>query len=231
MVSVVTLLWLTLVAQSHVVERAAVWPLENDASAPLFTFERTITPRGPETVVEVWFREPQGQIAVYEKVTYDSRAVVRYDAVQHQIAERYLLQVAGDEAVLEVERDGEISRSEHEWTDDTLTIDQIPLYVHEHWDALMRGDEVGFRLVALNRGRIVRFKIKKRDRTTHDGQPAVVLRMEAGNVFVRWLAPEIDLVFADDADKTFLESRGLLPVKVRRGDEWEDLEGRLVWER
>ena len=179
----------------------------------------------------MWFLDPQGQIAVHEKVTCDDRAVVRYDSVQHQLGERYLLEVAGDKAVLEVERDGEISRSEHEWTDDTLAIDQIPLYVHEHWDASMRGNEVGFRLVALNRGRIVRFKIKKRDRATYDNQPTVVLRMKAGNVFVRWLASEIDLVFADDADKTFLKSRGLLPVKVRRGDEWEDLEGRLVWER
>ena len=57
-----------------------------------------------------------------------------------------------------------------------------------------------------------------------------LLRMEAGNLFVRWFAPEIDLVFADDDDRRFLESRGLLPVKVPRGDEWEDLVGRLVWE-
>ena len=85
-------------------------------------------------------------------------------------------------------------------------------------------------VVALSRDRIVRFKIKYREHLVREGQPAVLLRMEAGNRFVRWFAPEIDLVFADDADRSFLESRGLLPVKVLRGDEWEDLVGRLVWE-
>ena len=54
--------------------------------------------------------------------------------------------------------------------------------------------------------------------------------MEAGSVFVRWFAPEVDLVFADDDDRRFLESLDLLPVQVPRGDEWEDLVGRLVWE-
>ncbi len=36
----------------------------------------------------MWFRDPQGQLAVYEKVTYEHDAVLRYESVQHQIGER-----------------------------------------------------------------------------------------------------------------------------------------------
>ena len=225
-----TVLWLALLTQPAVVERATIFPLEGNPTPALFSFERTITPTAHGHVVEVWFRDPQGQLAVYEKVTYENDAVLRYESVQHQIGERYVLTVMGDQAVLETERADGMTRSVHEWTDDTLTLDQIASYVQQHWDTLMSGEEVSFRLVALSRARIVRFKITYREHRVHEGQPAVLLRMEAGNLFVRWFAPEIDLVFADDDDRRFLESRGLLPVKVSRGDEWEDLVGRLVWE-
>ena len=196
----------------------------------LFDFERTITPSDLGEVVEVWFRDPQGQIAVYEKVTYEDDAVLRYESVQHQIGERYVLNVMGDQTALETEKEGGTTRSTHKWTDDTLTVDQIASYVNQHWDRLLRGDEVSFRLVALSRDRIVRFKIKYREHRVHEGQPAVLFRMEAGNLFVRLFAPEVDLVFADSDDRNFLESRGVLPVKVASGDKWEDLVGRLVWE-
>ena len=225
-----TVLWLALLTQPAVVERATIFPLEGNPTTALFGFERTITQTARGRVVEVWFRGPQGQIAVYEKVTYENDAVLRYESVQHQIGERYVLNVMGDQAVLEIEQEDRMTRSAHEWTDDTLTMDQIASYVKQYWDRLMSGDEVSFRLVALSRARIVRFKIKYQEHRVHEGQPAVLLRMEADNLFVRWFAPEIDLVFADDRDRRFLESRGLLPVKVARGDEWEDLVGRLVWE-
>ena len=225
-----TVLVLALLAQPAVVERATIFPLEGNPTTALFGFERTITPTARGNVVEVWFRDRKGQIAVYEKVTYENDMVRRYESVQHQISERYLLNVTGNQAVLEIEKEGRTTRSTHEWTHDTLTIDQIASYVSQAWDRLMSGDEVSFRLVALSRDRIVRFKITYQEHRVYEGQPAVLLRMEAGNLFVRWFAPEIDLVFADDDDRQFLESRGLLPVKVLRGNEWEDLEGRLVWE-
>ena len=51
MVTDATLLWVAPVAQSHVVERPSILPLEGDPATPVFTFERTIIQRGPETVV------------------------------------------------------------------------------------------------------------------------------------------------------------------------------------
>ena len=231
MTVVLTALWLAIAAQAAVVERATVFPLEGDIAAPIFSFERTITRTDRETVVDVGFRDPEGEMAVTERVTYDGDRVVRYESDQRQIGERYVLSVDGYRAVLTTEREGEVSESTLDWTDDTLTTDQITDFVQAGWDALARGTALSFRLVALNRGRIVRFKISRTGTTDYDGRPAILLRMEAGSMFVRWVAPEIDLVFSDDDEHAFLESRGTLPVKVRRGNDWDDLEGRLVWER
>ena len=118
-----TALWLALLTQPAVVERATIFPLEGNPTTALFSFERTITPTALGHVVEVWFRGPRGQVAVYEKVTYENDAVLRYESVQHQIGERYVLNVMGDQAVLETEQKDRMTRSAHEWTDDTLTMD------------------------------------------------------------------------------------------------------------
>ena len=223
------LLWFVL-AQIAPVERASAFEREPDSGEPLFTFERRVSISAGQTVVDAQFRDREGQIAGTKRVTYAGRAVVRYELVQHQVEERYVMTVAGDDAMFEVERNGKTSRIRRDWTPDTLTVDQIRSHVAASWDRLMRGEEISFRFVALSRSRIVRFTLKHETAPTRDDRPAVVLRMRAGNFFVRRLAPQIELVFTADG-KTLLESRGPLPVKVRRGKTWVDLEARLVWNR
>jgi len=49
-------------------------------------------------------------------------------------------------------------------------------------------------------------------------------------MFVRRLAPEVDLAFSPDG-RTMLESRGPLPVKGGDGGAWIDVDARLVWGR
>ena len=220
---------LSLAAQTGPAGRASVFAHEGDASQPLFTFERTTDTKNGQTVAYVRFRDPTGDVAVTERVTYARESVLRHELVQHQVDERYVLTVSGDDAVFEIERNGEMSRTRREWTADTLIVDQIRPHVAAHWNRLMRGEEISFRLVALTRARIVRFTLKRRETTEQGGRPAVVIRMQAGNVFVRWFAPEIDMVFADGG-RTLLESRGPLPVKIKRGNGWVDFDGRMVWD-
>ena len=228
------LLSLSLAAQTGPAEHASVFAREGDApeadaTKPLFTFERTITITNGQTVADVRFRDRAGDVAVTERVTYAGQLLVRHELVQHQVDERYAMTVSGDNAVFEIERNGEMSRTRHDWTPDTLIVDQIRPHVAAHWNRLMRGEEISFRLVALARARIVRFTLKHRETTERRGRPAVVIRMQAGSVFVRWFAPEIDMVFANDG-RTLLESRGPLPVKIRRGNGWVDLDARMVWD-
>ena len=225
------LLWLSLAlaAQTAPVERASVFAREGDATQPLFTFERTMATTNGQNVANVRFRDRAGAIAVTERVTYAGQSVVRHELVQHQIDKRYVMTVSGDGAVFEIERNGETSRTRHNWTPDTLTVDQIRPHVTAHWNQLMRGEEISFRLVALTRARIVSFTLKRHQTTERGGRPAVVIRMRAGSFLVRWFTAEIDMVFADEG-RTLLESRGPLPVKIKLGNGWVDLDGRMVWD-
>ena len=223
------LLLLALAAQTAPVERASVFALEGDSTQRLFTFERTMAAAHGQTVANVRFHNQAGDVAVTEQVTYSGQSVVRHELVQHQVDERYVMTVSGGDAVIEIERNGKTSRTQHDWTPNTLTVDQIRPHVTAHWNQLMRGEAVSFRLVALTRARIVGFTLQRHEVTQYRGQTAVLIRMQAGSIFVRWFAPEIDMVFSPDG-KTLLESRGPLPVKVKHGSDWVDLDGHMVWD-
>lgn len=226
----VLLLWLVAAFQTGVVERATVVARDGDLSAPLFSLERTVTTSDGRTVAAVRFMDPAGHVVATERVTYVGGDVVGAELEQRQVDARHAMTVSDGDAWFEAVRDGKTSRTRRDWTPDALTIDQLPSFVTSQWDRLTDGEEVAFRLVALDRARIVRFRLTLRGETEHRGRPAAALRMEASSMFVRWLAPEVDLVFSVDG-RTMLESRGPLPVKVRDGDDWVDVDARLVWDR
>lgn len=228
--SPVLLLWLVAAFQAGTVEGATVVARDGELSAPLFSFERTVTTSDDRTVAAVRFLDPTGRVVATERVTYVGGDVVEATLEQRQVDERHTMTVSDGDAWFEAVRDGKTSRTRREWTPDTLTIDQLPSFVTSQWGRLLEGEAVGFRLVALDRARIVRFRVTHRGQTEHLGRPAAALRLEANSMFVRWLAPEVDLVFSADG-QTMLESRGPLPVKVRDGGEWVDLDARLVWDR
>ncbi|MEE2638274.1 MAG: hypothetical protein VYE68_13710 [Acidobacteriota bacterium] len=228
MLTRVVVSWLLLMTQTAPVERAYVFPRDDDATTPLFTFERVVSPTSEGTVAEVRFRDAAGDVAAVEQVTYAAGTVTRYELVQYQVDARYTMTVNGDQAVFESERKGELSRTRRDWTADTLTIDELRPFVSTHWDRLMQGETIRFRLVALDRARIIDFRLTRKEIVTYQNEPAVALRMEASRLFIRWLAPEVDLFFTPDGE-TLLESRGPLPLKLRAGNEWIDLDARMVW--
>ncbi len=210
-------------------ETASLYSGDGSAVA-LFTFERAARTVGDDTEVEVWFRDADGGLALYERVVYERGAVARYESHQHQVDERYVLEVVDDRALFEVTRDGETRESDDEWTSNTVIIDQLPDYVRTHWDLLMMGEEVPIRFVVMFRGDIVGFKIARHERIERDGRPAVVFRLRPGNFFVRWFVDAVDLTFSDDDRRALLEVIGRTPVKRLDRDDWVDLEGRMVWD-
>jgi hypothetical protein len=63
-------------------------------------------------------------------------------------------------------------------TKDTLVGDMVAPYIAAHWDALMKGAAVNFRMIALSRAETVGFQLVKGSETTRDGTPLVTIKME-----------------------------------------------------
>ena len=227
---VLTLLCAWCLAGVAEAQTGKVYPLEGDNGDPVYTFERVSHTVGRQTTVEVWFRDLEGNDALYEKVIYDRGRVVRCDSYQNQVGEHYVLHVADGRAVFSISRDDNTSRSEEAWTPNTVIIDELPEYIRHHWDTLMRGDDLQIRFVVMFRGETVGFTIYKERTTTWNDQPAVAIRLKPSNFFIALFVRPVELIFRDDDRKTLLETVGRLPVKKRQGSKWVDFSGRLVWQ-
>ena len=145
-------------ASAQEIQTATVYPVDGETPEPLYTFERVKTSDGARDRVEVWFRDLEGNVALHDAVVYENGEVVSYTSDQRQIAERYTLGVVGDRATFLVDKDGETSQSEEDWTQDTLIVDEVPAYIRQHWDTLMDGDDVTFRFAVMFRGDVVGFQ-------------------------------------------------------------------------
>ena len=128
---------------------------EGDLSAALFALEPNVTWTRPVT----WWPRSVGGV------------VVGADLEQRQVDERYVMTVSDGEAWYEFVRDGKTLRTRRDWTSDTLTIDQLPSFVTSQWDRLIDGGEISFRLVALGRVRILRFRLTYRGEIANLGRP------------------------------------------------------------
>ena len=211
-------------------QTATVYPVDDETSVPLYTFERVSTSDGTQERVEVWFRDLDGTVALHDAVVYEDGEVVSYDSDQRQIGERYTLRVVEDRAVFVIDKDGETSLSEEDWTQDTLIVDEVPAYIREHWDTLDQGADVTFRFAVMFRGDVVGFRVSKQETRSQGEDRSLVFRLSPSNFFIRWFVQPVDMVFRDDDEKTLLEIIGLVPVKRRDGSEWKDFTGRLVWD-
>ena len=67
--------------------------------------------------------------------------------------------------------------------------------VRRAWPELMGGDHVTFDFAVPNKLRSYRFRIRKTGEGRHESRPAVLLRIEPANFFVRLIAPHIDLTY------------------------------------
>jgi hypothetical protein len=212
------------------VSTARVYSLDSESVDPVFTFERRSESAGSQTVVSVWFRTRSGEIALYEKVIYERGRVVQYDSSEYQINEHDAMRTVGGQIAFTIKRDNRVTTSSEPWTDETRIIDEIPDYIRQHWSALLAGETLHIHFVVMFRGETIPFRIYKERTAEYNGKPAVVIRLRPSNWIVARFVRPVDLLFRSDERRTLLEINGTLPVKIRRGSKWVDLDGRLVWD-
>jgi hypothetical protein len=210
------------------VSTANVYSLNPKSVEPLFWFERRAQSAGSQTVVDVWFRTHDGQIALHEKVIYEREKVIQYDSFEDQIDEHYAMRAAGGEVSFVITRGHNVTRSSDRWTNETRIIDEIPDYIRKHWSALLAGETLQIRFVVMFRGEIIPFRIYKQATIDQDGTPAVVIRLRPSNWIIAKFVRPVDLLFRNDEPRTLVEMTGPLPVKIQRGSKWVDLDGRLA---
>jgi hypothetical protein len=212
-----------------------------DRKTVLFKFSRRLTRSGNQLQVIREYAYPDGKLAARERVLYNGDELQSYELQELQTGAygRAIVRPnpegpAGNMLSFEASKDlasrGSPKRRSETLQNDTLNYDMVGTFLAEHWDALMRGEEVKCRMIVAPRAETVGFRAVKESEAQWQGKPIVILRMEASSPIIRALVDPLHFKVEKDSPHRVLEYSGRTTLKIKSGNKWEDLDGITVFD-
>ncbi len=222
------------VSKSMPLLTGTLYSLEKDA-AELFKFKRTLSTKDSVTTVERSYTDLQGNEAVHETVIYTSDKLTRYEVKSSQTGDYAEITIKDGRAhFLFKDKAGKEKRDDEELEPNTLLGEQIPLFIEAHWDTILNGDSVGFRLLVEDRLETVGFKLKKDSIVDGEGgRKTVTVKMVPTSIFIQMIVKPLYFVAELENGKIFIsEYRGRTKPRKQKGDNsFDTLDTRTVFHR
>jgi hypothetical protein len=210
----------------------------SDQKKILFTFQRTATNSGPTTRVERKFIRPDGFVAVMENAVYESGQLVSYDMKEFQANVWGDIQISFDQKKparkkisinYRLAADAKKNAGQN-LPPDTLIDDNIYPYMLSHWDALMHGDSVKFRLVSLEHETTFGFRFVKESEITLHGLAMVRIKMEPTSLLVSRLIDPLYFTIEKEGAHRIAGYTGRTTPRIKKGKSWKYLDAETVFD-
>lgn len=205
----------------------------------IFHFRRTATQVGDAIQVEQLFTLPDGSVACRERILYRANQLVTYDTEDLRADVRGSIVIGPDPKNPKRERvsleqiqgqnpGAKILKGVEPLQPNTLISDTIYPFILGHWDELMNGSAVKFRLVSLDPPTTFAFKVVKDSESTRSGQPVVVIKMELGNVILAHLMRPIYFTIEKAAPHRVFSYIGRTTPRDKVGGAWKFIDAEVV---
>jgi hypothetical protein len=102
-------------------------------------------------------------------------------------------------------------------------------FLLDHWDALMRGEEVKCRYVVLPRVETVGFTFEKLTGDKRERKGVVIIKMSATSPIIAALVDPLYFTIERDGRHRVLEYEGRTTPKLKAGNKWKDLDAVTVF--
>jgi hypothetical protein len=208
----------------------------------LFTFRRTATRTGDQIQVEETFTLPDDAVACREHIHYLAGRLLSYDSEDFRADIRGSIVVDADPKNPKKERvrleqiqgrnpGARVVKGVELLQTNTLISDTIYPFILEHWEDVMRGAAVKFRLVSLEPASTFGFKVVKEAETTASGRPTVRIKMEPSNLVVAQLIRPIYFTIEKTAPHRVFSYVGRITPREKVGGAWKfvDAEAVIDW--
>jgi hypothetical protein len=217
-----------------------VFETGSDHKKVLFNFERTATRHGDTVRVERKFTLPNGTTAATEDIVYESGPPVSLEMKEFQAGLWGEMQIKTDaknpahqKIIITHGKMGEVKKAgtTDDLQPDTLVDDTLYPFIVAHWDELMRGGPVKFRLVSLEWEKTYGFKLTKTGEAVVDGKPVVVIQMVPTNMLVaEFMDPITFSLEKDGAQHRMVEYLGRTTPRIKSGKAWKYLDADTVFD-
>jgi hypothetical protein len=212
-----------------------------DRKTVLFKFSRRSTRSGNQLEAIREYVYPDGKLAARERVRYNGDDMQSYELQELQTGAygRAIVRPNPDnpgdnllsfESAKNLAARGSPKRRTETLRNDTLNYDMVGTFLVEHWDALMKGEEIKCRMIVAPRAETVGFRAVKESETQWQGKPIVILRMEATSPVIRALVDPLHFKVEKDSPHRVLEYSGRTTLKFKSGNKWEDLDAVTIFD-
>ena len=211
-----------------------------DRKTVLFKFSRRSTRSGIKLEVNREYTYPDGKLAARERVVYNGDYLQAYELEESQTGGYGRASINPDPSnpakkVLSFEyaKDsasrGSPKRGAETLRNATLNNDMVGPFLAEHWDALIKGEEVKCRMIVVARRETVGFRFLKESQTQWQGNPIVIVRMEPTSPLIRALVDPLHFKIEKQGAHHVLEYSGRTTPKSKSGSKWDDLDAVTVF--
>src|SRR5262249_25225697 len=210
----------------------------SDRQKLLFRFKRQATQSGSRLTVLRDYTYPDGKAAAREEIVYEGKNLVSLVLWEFQIgaegsAKVRRLQGQADGAIqFEYAKSagGAVKTCTEGLRDNTLIGDMVAPFLADHWEALMRGEKVKCRYIAVPRMETVGFTFVKEARSDTKTGHAVSIKMEPTSRIIAAIVDPLYFSIEKAPPHRVLEYNGRTTPKLNVRGKWEDLAAVTVFD-
>lgn len=218
---------------------AAIYERGTDRGKLLFRFKRQARRSGSRLNVIRDFTYPDGKLAVQEVVVYEEGKLASYGLRDLQMGAEgsaTIHRTPGSPAEGTIQFDylkspGSTRKERSEpWRDYSLVGDMIGPFLADHWAALMRGEKLKTRYLAVPRLETVGFTFLKEAATDPKNPRAVLIKMEPTSRIIAAVVDPLFFSVEKAPPHRVLQYNGRTTPKLSIRGKWEDVDAITVFE-
>jgi hypothetical protein len=215
-----------------------LYEIGSDRKKPLFTFQRRATRSGDTVHVERRYFGTNGDVAVLERLVYESNQLVSYRMQEFQAQVSGTVLIARDpknpaQQQIFISYGAGLRPPPGEAQDlppDTLVDDTLYPFMMAHWKELLRGNTVKFRFISFEWERTFAFELVKTAESVQHGRAVVVIRMKPASVLIAQLIDPLDFTVEKDNPHLILSYTGRTTPRIQKGKSWKYLDAETVFD-
>jgi hypothetical protein len=212
--------------------KGTLYEMNSNKSKKLFIATKASEKKGDTLKTTMTFSDMDNKVAAVQEQWYKDGVVTKHVLTLNQTGETGTVEFNGDQVTFKFGKPGDEKTGKEKLEENTLINDQIVPFIHTHWDELMKGDTIKFRLIVPQRTETVGFKFFK-DSEGMDaahGKEVVKIIMKPSSFVIAALVDPLTFIFEKGGQHMFLENIGRTTPMKKVGDKWKDLDTEITWE-
>lgn len=208
--------------------KSTLYDPESKRQKVLFRAERTEEQKNGKRITKTRFLDSEGQEALTEEVVLHQGQFESITVDQKQLNQKLSAYLKEGKLIYHVTQNGKTETEGEDFKSEMIVGPLVSQLIQNHWDELIGGESVSFRIIVLDRKETVGFKVFKSKKQFEND--AVSFEMKPTSFIISALVKPIRLNFNKTSKKIVSVFGRVLP-KINRGGKWLDTEAEWVFEQ